>query len=772
MRTYWSVVKNSARQLWRRRSFWVIHGLLFSLPILIAVLMFFSQSSLRFSNQFCAPGLFPLALYYLVLPILAGPVILEDFGKIGEILWSSPLDGLAHFFGIFSGLFLALFAGSFLQLGGWFLADLLWPNYLGSWSWGFSLGIYWLTVILGLSVTFLLAMIFQRILPLLISWMALWAWEYSTVVFSESFAEGFYPMRTIAYTNIFFHNLTLSPSLGLGLARDQIGGMLAWFLAISLAALCLALVLAPLSDRRRSTRLLWYVPLGIILSFLGITAGYALNANAIEAHALPPSPINVQIDHWKVLSQNTEVEVDAASGKLSGVMQLSLSPQQPLDTPEIVLRLNAGLDLMVARDESGQDLPYQRMGDSVVIQLPDFPTSPVSLTLAWEGHLQIPYTAYEQQWRHYDAPYPYGFTYMPQALRAFLQPTGGYLLRDGDWMPWPWVTGPHQGEENSLVIRPRGGEAVASTPMQEEMASWEGLLPQGLLAFLPGKQIQVGDLWLAASPLVGEQHLQQAHLFATSAAQLAYLFEAQPPRYVIVAPYLSEVIWNGDLLLAPDGSGYYLSKPVEWLYKEDITGPKRPFLARAALASLARAWLLDCLSAAPLEYQPVLFPAEETAQVVQINLVSEQEWSDANGHWVQAVESLDILTTWNPRRVVTLSPQGAWSAVAFWVAMELAADTVRQADLDLLAYFAGEGKSLTSYSQRYNLMSGLIWPSPLDTETGRQIVWDFHHWSLKVGPQEAMAMLAETIQETQPETFDQLIAALEQRSGYRMKEQP
>jgi hypothetical protein len=773
MATYFSITRNTARQLWRRRAFWIVQGLLFIVPILFAVLMFLTSPGMPSGMEMSVPGLTFLALNYLLLPVLVSPLILDDLGKLGEILWSSPLDSLVHFAGLFSGLWVGLLVGSLLQLGGWFLANLFWTNMLSEWTWLLSLAIYLLVNTLGLSLTFLLALLIKRSLPLLLTWFVLWMWIFFSVVFGETLTEGFNPFSTTAYSNIFFHNLMLSSSMGLGLVRDQVIGMFAWFLGLSLLALSLALLLAPRVDARRSTRLNWFAPLVAGLSLLVAVGGYLMNRNAIEAHAIPPSPRSVQIDAWEVLSQRTLVEIDAARGAISGSSALQLSPQLAIDQPEIVLRLNAGLELTEASDESGQELNFHQLGDSIVISLAEVPRAPALLNLAWEGQLQIPYTAYDQNWRHYDAPYPYGFTHMPQPLKAFIQPAGGYLLRDGDWMPWPWSSAPHQARENHLTMRAQGGEAVASVPIQNGQAVWQGPLPQGLLAFLPAKKIEVGNMTLAASPLASQQHLQQAGLFAEAATRLASLFNAPLPRYVVVVPYLSELVWSGDLLLVPDGSGYYLSKPLDWLYTADLTGQQRPILERASMATLARTYLLGQTPPPQLEFQPRLAPSGGTPEVVEIASVSEQEWQNDNGHWVQAAEAFDVITTWDPRRHVELSPQGEWSTVAFWLAMELADEDTRQADLDLITYFAGEGQSIHSGSQRYELMYGLSWPTVLDTDAGRAMVQDLHQWALNLGSEDAISMLAAVIREAQPETVKELIVELEGRSGSTiLKEQP
>jgi hypothetical protein len=771
-----SVVRNEMRQVWRRRSFWIVQGLLFLIPILVALFVFFARDSESlvmgaFIAGYSAPGLGTLALYYLVLPILVGPIILSDLGKVGEILWSGPLDGVTHYAGMFCGLWLALLPAALLQLGGWFLADLFWPNLLPEWVWLVSLAVYLLANTLGLCVTMLLSMLLRRILPVLIGWAALWVWVFSVVSFSESWTEGFNPMQVIAYMNIYFHNLRLSPSLGLGLAQGRVLGMAAWFAGFSLAALCLGLLLSLLADQRRSARREWLAPLLVGLSLVVAAGGYALNRQAITAHAIPPSPLDAQIDVWEVLSQRTEVEVDASNGMISGTSALTLSPGRPPNQPEVVLRLNPGLELTAASDGTGAALSAQRQGDSVVISLPEIPAAPVTLNLAWQGRLQIPYTAFELEWRFHEAPYPYGFTYMPQALQALVQPNGGYLLRDGDWMPWPWTTGPHQADENWLAIRPTGGEAAASVPMRDGAATWEGQIPKGLLVFLPGKQMQVHMIHIDASRLVGVQQMQQANLFASAADRFSLLTLEPAPRYVVVTPYLSDLVWSGELLLIPDGSGYYLSFPLGWLYQMDATGPDQPIVARATLAALVRAWLLNRLPPPWLEFQPRLAPAGETMNVVDLATTPEEDWYTQDGHWVQAVEFFDVKTFWNPRRVVQLTPQGEWSTVAFWLAMEMADDTTRQADLDLIKYFAGEGQSIHSGNQRYALMSGQLWPDVLDTDEGRAMVWNLHAWASQVGTQDAVAIAVTTIQETQPESVMRLMDELERRSGISVPEE-
>ena len=420
---------------------------------------------------------------------------------------------------------------------------------------------------IGISLVYLLAALTRRMLTLYLGWAVLWVALFYSLLFSDGLWETFSPMQATAFYNIFFHNLKLSASLGLGLAADRVTGMGIWFLSVSLTVAGLALFLLLLADRRRTVRRAWLPLLFFSGSLCLAVTGYALNTRAIIAHAQTTSPLDPQIDAWQVLSQQTEVDVNPDSGLISGTSRLALSPQGPLTHPEIILRLNPGLTMTAANAETGQSLPVQRRGDSVAIGLPAIPTEPLTLDLAWQGRLRFPLSTFEMNWLFSDAPFPINFMYMPQAIQGLLTSQGGYLLRDGDWMPWPWTSLPHQAEKTSLVIRSAGGDPVApgkgSDPLQAGQVAYQEPLPEVILAFLPDRQVSLDGTTLSFSPLVGNQQIQQGRLFAEAAAQLSALTGEPPPRQIVIAPYLGRLVWSDDLLLVPDGSGFYHFRPVD-----------------------------------------------------------------------------------------------------------------------------------------------------------------------------------------------------------------
>jgi hypothetical protein len=760
MATFWAIVRNEARQLWRQRSFWVIQILLLLPTLLIA---------------FGPPIPATLVLLYLVIPILVGPALLRDAGNPGEIVWSSPTDALTHYMGVITGLWLGLLAGSLLQLSGWFLASLFFPKIFSStlfipnnfsfWIWPVSLAFLLLANTVGLFLTALLAMLVRKLAPLLIIWTVSWLWVFMSTTFLPGIRnDASAPMQMMIFNNIFFNNLLFSPSLGLGLSGKQVFGMAAWFLGLALLAASLGLAASLLADKRQGMRRLWILPALILIGALAAVGGYALNTQAAAESAVHISPYDAQIDVWEVNRQQTDVAVNVATGVISGTSQLVLNPVRPPASPELVLRLNPGLKLAYARDGSGVDLPARRMGDSVVVGLPAIPADSIQMELAWHGRLQISYLSFEQHWSFRDFPDEIPYYTMPIPLKALFIPQGGFLLRDGDWTPWPWTSTPHQAGQNSLTIRPVGGEAVAARPIQDGTVTWKGDLPKGLVAFLPSKQIALDDSTLAVSPLAGSQHTARARLLTAAAEKVAARLGEQPPRYVVVAPYLTELVWNGDLLLIPDGSGAYKSAELSWLFMNNANGPKRPLLEQNALYVLARAWMHNHFRAS-LPFQPVLSPPGEDTQVISITQTTEERWYQGNGHWMQFAEALDETNYWTPVTNYQLNPAGEQSVLAFWLAMELSDEETRQADLNLLAYFASVGQQLQGHSERYSMITNLLWPGILDATKGRELVWNLHEWAARVGPGEAMQLAVEVIQESAGWNQSQIFTELEARSG-------
>lgn len=757
-----SVMINPLRQLLRQRSFWVIQALLAAPPLLIALVASLNPSFLT-TVRFNVPGIGEISLFLLVIPLLAAPVILRDLGQVGELLWSSPLDGLAHFIACYLGAWLAMLIASLVQLGAWFLGDLVFPSMLGAWAWGFSLIIYLIANTLALATLFLLVMILRRMLPLVITWVALWIWLFFDLVFSESFAESFRPMQSTAFNNIFFTHMQLSPSLGLGLGEGRFLGMVAWFLGLSLAVFGLALLVSFWADRRRATRLV-QAPAGLFaLGLIAALAGFVLNSRALNAYDLPASPYDPQIDLWIVQEQRASIEIDVGSGSLTGNSILVLLPSKAPQRPEVILRLNAGLG-MTASDATGASLPTERLGDSIIIALPEIPKEPVTLNLSWQGELQYPYAVFEQFWKHSDAPFPYPYTHMPQLLQALLVKQGGYILRDGDWQPYPWTSGAHNAETSHIELRAEDAQVAAPIPLIDEAVIYDGAMPDALLAFLPTDQTSYRAMTIAASPLAGVQQVARAQAIASAAQRLSALADTPPPRNVIIAPYLSRLVWCDDLLLVPDGGGQYLSLPLGWFFWVDAVHTDQDQFQLFSTSRLAREWLLNRLPPPQRLFQPVLY--QDSGQPQALLNPSKLDWEAKNSTWVQAVEAKDFETYWNPRRALEMNPAGKWAAVGFWLALELSDEDTRQENLA----FTQELYDLFLAGQRVGdrqqaLFQKLMWPDYMESEVTQRLVLQLHAWAEKIGLQQAVELAVDVIIENQPVTVEAWIAELELRSG-------
>jgi len=124
--------------------------------------------------------------------ILAGPSILRDLERTGELLWSSPLDPLVHHTGLFAGLWLGLLPGTLLQLGFWRLAGSLCPLSTPS-TWSYTLGLYAADQYTGDQSGIPGATLTRRMLPLLLGWTALWGLVFFKVEFMGRFDEAYFP---------------------------------------------------------------------------------------------------------------------------------------------------------------------------------------------------------------------------------------------------------------------------------------------------------------------------------------------------------------------------------------------------------------------------------------------------------------------------------------------------------------------------------------------------------------------------------------------------
>jgi hypothetical protein len=136
---------------------------------------------------------------------------------------------------------------------------------------------------------------------------------------------------------------------------------------------------------------------------------------------------------------------------------------------------------------------------------------------------------------------------------------------------------------------------------------------------------------------------------------------------------------------------------------------------------------------------------------------------------VQPLFVPDVSYNWSPRLNVELNPSGELSAVAAWIAIELADPDVRRQDLTILQVLNAENRSFISGPQLRDRESALL-PFVLDAREARNTVLVMHEWAEEVGIEQAVQLTFQTIQETRPQRIQELFRDLETRSGIPIRE--
>ena len=760
-----SIAMTEARQLWRRRSFWIVQGILILPAILFAVGFIFYNNPIYEGAGVGIPGQVSLFIYFLLMPILVSPAITRDLGKPGELLWSSPLEPLTHLAGTFCGLWLGLLPGIFLQIGAWWLAGLFLPNLLSDLAWSYSLLIYLVTITVALSLSILLAMMLRRTLLVLITWVALWVITY----FMITGIDMHVPAQSSSLFNIYFSNLQISPSLGLGPFRDLVLSMIVWFAGVSLFVLCLALYLSLITERRKSIGKFRPAIVVSAAAILLLAAGFMSNRRAVSAHAMLPSPYDIQQEIWQVDTNLMKVNVDADTGYIEGRSLMILKPLQQIETNQVVLQLNPGFELQAVQDGMGRALEVKWEGDGVVIELPEPPGESLTLQLTWWGKLYLPVQAFAHRWRYYDAPDVYRNA-VPQPPGALLYNGIGYLLRDGDWYPWPWIAGPRQAQVNQVTIYSNAENALSSLPLESGEASWEGEMPPVFLAFHPPGNEAVGEGKIFFGSLSGSQQVEKSRLYAAAMRDLSPILGIKPAKNVVALPYLGNIIWTEEMLLVPDGSGFYTPKAIETVLNGVISPQNHPLFTRVFYYALVRTWLFNLIPPEPEPYGHPTIEYEGKGIKGQSLDFPPNLWQEERGRWFQPPEVLDLNYVWNPRRSTYIKPSGEFASLAFWIAMELSDPKVMREDLELMAYLDTTESEETGRSANYTRRANQLWPYSMESKAARDVVMSFHAYGEKIGQEREIELVVQILQEMRPATVEELILELETRTGVQFRE--
>ena len=545
--------------------------------------------------------------------------------------------------------------------------------------------------------------------------------------------------------------------------------MIVWFAGVSLFLLCLALYLSLITERRKSignSRAAIAVSAAAILL---LAAGFMLNRRAVSAHAMLPSPFDIQQGMWQVDTNLMKVNVDADTGDVEGRSLMILKPLQQIETNQVVLQLNPGFELQAVQDGTGSVLEVKREGDGVVIELSEPPGESLTLQLTWRGKLYLPVQAFAHRWRYYNAPDAYRNA-VPQPPGALLYNGIGYLLRDGDWYPWPWTAGPRQAQVNQVTIYSDAENALGSVPLESGQASWEGEMPPVFLAFHPPGDEVVGEGKIYYGSLSGSQQVEKSRLYATVMRDLSPILGINPAKNVVALPYLGDIIWTEEMLLVPDGSGFYTPKAIETVLNGVVSPQNQALISRVFYYALVRTWLFNLIPPEPEPYGRTKHEYESKVISGQSLDDTQNNWQEELGRWIQTPEVLDINYVWNPRRSTFIKPSGEFASVAFWMAMELSDAEVMRDDLELMAYLDTPESEEAGRSAEYTRRANQLWPYALESKAARDVVMSFHAYGEKIGQERAIELVVRILREMRPATVDDLIVELETRTGVQFRE--
>lgn len=732
----------------RSKGFWTVQAILLAPALLAFVYDGGETAHLRYaSNQLRQLIAFGL----LLLPLLALPSLGRARGVRGDLTFTTTHDSLAHALGTLLGIYAWLVPSVLLHLvARWALGKMIG----GQASWTLLTVGPWTTLAaltLGLGVLACLSVALRRTLPLLLVWLGLW---FLSLARSGGLFGGTVDanLPLIDPVNVFYEGLMLSPSTALGLAQPLVTALAAWFALLGSALLALWLILLPRFDVRRADRSR-FAPLmmALVASGAAVWAHRSLG-DEVVAQAPVPTPQSVRLDAWHVLERDLDIVfVPEGDTKIQGTARLTLAPAltAPGDWPPatLALRLRPGMTaaIRVSEPTGERTLPSSREGDSLLVDLggpPGEATGVLVVTIDFEGEPIWPYTDHRSQ-RGWSFP----FLDSPQPVTAAAYAGVGYLLRDGDWQPWPWTTHAQVAEgEDRVTVRVESPDEPART---YEYASE---IPQLLAVAAPRRAS--GDTadqqYAGRDPGAGVVRALSA-LERNAPGLWSLLGETTTP-IVAALPYLLDVYANAITIAIPEAvdtrNGVFLS-PIYQAWSE-------PGVAdRVATYVSARAWLNG---------------RSQPRRGFAVADLEKEHFRSERGSGMATRAGTEHRLLQVPQLGVLRAP---WASIWFgadpnlydvspfslWLAVETADEQVRRDDLALLRGLSGKTQDVFDLSDR-----GLPWNLYMNPGTVR-IVLALVDWSEQVGSGTSVRLFADTYRQSRDHSQQFILAALGEASG-------
>lgn len=712
----------------RSLTFWLVQLAVVASTLLVLLPDGFAGTYLRFSSQqlreFVAFGL-------LLLPLLALPGFQRLQGERGDLVLATTHDNLAHGFGTILGIFTWLVPTTALQL----LARWLMGEVVGGQSnWTLlvqapALALASLT--LGLGLLACLSLVWKRILPVLLVWLGLWVLILQG---AGGLLGGFVGPYMPLFTpwNVFYEGLLLSPAAGLGMAQPLVAKLAVFLAVLGLTLLAAWVALAPSVDSRRANRRrpLPTVALAVTLSLAVLTqVGFQ---REVSAQQPAMTPRGAELDAWRVLASELDVTIDPSSAEpIAGTATMTFQAAGDV-RDALMLRLRPGMHLSAT--SGGQELNVTREGDSVRVHLGSLElgsSANLEVEFAFEGAPQWPYSDHRF---HTGGAFPVLDSNQP--ITGTIVNGTGYLLRDGDWRPWPWTTAPQIAEDQeTITIRANGSTT-----------RYHGSAPQLLVALPPAGTEEYAQVLTGIDPSAG---LQTALRNVAAGAEVLWALLGETAPQVMALPYLPDAYANPETIVLPEAYDLSHDLQVGAAYQRNLA-PE--LTARAGYVLAARAWL-NGSARHPRAY------AEATVRRSAIQAEGFGPGADGGYRLLQLTSMGPLGYRWSELWHGTDPSQYVVDPFALWVGIELSEPDVRRADLAVLRQLTGDAQSHFQLRQR-----GLPWNLTRQPETVA-LVLALADWSDTVGWERAIRLFAQAYRSIETQDHQSLIDALESTSG-------
>ena len=731
---FWPAVLGTARLelrlSFRSVTFWLVQAAILASTLLVLIPDGFMGTFLRYASQQLREL---VAFTLLLVPLLALPGLQRLVGARGDLVLATTHDNLAHALGTILGIFSWLILTTSLQLlGRWLMGELVGGQ--ANWTLITHAPLLALaSVTFGLGVLSCLSLIWRRILPILLVWLGLWV---VVLQGAGGLLGGFVGpyMPLFSPLNVFYEGLLLSPAAGLGLSQPLVVRSALAFAAAGVAFLTAWIALAPLADGRRSNKHRYLSTATVLVALILTALTQAGFQQEISRQQPAGTPRSVELDAWRVVASDLDVVIDPNEAHpISGTAALALEAVGDVQD-RLTLRLRPGLH--VSATAQGRQLGVTRDGDSVHVHLDSASMDSRSLLevrLSFEGAPRWPYSDHRFQ---IGGAFPVLDSNQP--ISAVIMDGSSYLLRDGDWRPWPWTTDPQIATDHDTITVRVNGTVI----------EYDGGAPQ-LLAVVPPRGAQEhGSIHVGADPSAG---LQTALNNVAGGAELLWplLGENAIPRMIAV-PYPADVYANADTVVIPEAYGLSHDLQVGAAYQRNLP----PELAeRSGYILAARAWL-NGNARHPRAYAE----ATETLRTMQAD----------GGFGPAAGDGYRLL------QVTTIGPLGSpWSELwhgtdpstfavnpfALWLGIELADPDVRRSDLELLRQVTGAAQDHLRLRQR-----GLPW-SLARQSSDVAMTLALADWADAIGREQAIRLFAQVYTSTESQDQLTLLTALGIVSG-------